>query len=160
MERPQRRRVVGIVLIVLGIYFLSAYFFPTGGLSLALLGAFLLAGYALSERMPGFLISGCILLGLGMGIVLTDLLGDPWWPLILLGLGAGFCAIPSADRRQGWALVPGGILVLLGGLFLLTLQEIGLTWAFWDTIGRWWPVALVAVGIWILWRQWRLGPRR
>lgn len=154
MDQPRRHdRIIGIFLIALGIYFLAADLLPRGGLGLALLGALLLAGYGLTDQLPGLLIAGFILLGLGLGVALTDLLGDRWWPLILLGLGFGFCAISTVERRQGWALVPGGILVLLGGLFLLSIHGVWVNWEFWNTVGRWWPVVLVAIGLAVLWRE-------
>ncbi len=161
VDQPRTgRRVIAILLIVLGLYFLAAQLLPQGGLGLALLGGLLLAGYGLGGRVQGFLIAGCILLGLGLGMALNDLLGPGWWPLILLGLGLGFCAIPVGARDQAWALIPGGVLVLLSGLFLLTAQGVGFTREFWEAVGRWWPLILVALGAWILWRHWRLGPRR
>jgi hypothetical protein len=55
---------------------------------------------------------------------------------------------PSRPRRgQGGTLVWGAILALLGVYFLLkeTFQlDV-------PDIGRFWPVAVILVGVWILW---------
>jgi hypothetical protein len=47
-----------------------------------------------------------------------------------------------------WPLIPGGILALVGGALLL--GDAGLT--FLTIVGQFWPLALVAAGLYLLWR--------
>jgi hypothetical protein len=95
----------------------------------------------------GFRIPGCILTGLGAGIVL-DSMGFGSGGFAALGLGLGFVALWVLDRAQWWWLIPGAA-VGLGGL-----QSV---WSGSGWTGNWFfPLALIAFGAYLLsGRQWR-----
>jgi hypothetical protein len=146
----------GLVLILLGLVFLADQFYPGilgGWMFLAGLGLIFLIAYVFS-RQYGFLIPGCILgaLGVGVGLIETNTLtGDGEGGVIVLALGLGFIAIWLIDllvtrgRRAGWwPLIPGGILTLVG-VGILSGNE-----AWVQDIGQWWPVVFIIVGVWIL----------
>ena len=139
MGRQRQQQVVaGLVLIGLGValFFLNrdvgintaAIFFLIGG-------AFLAAYFY--RREYGFLIPGCILLGLGGGTVGGSR---------NLGLGLGFVAIfviafLYERKSHWWPLIPGTVLILLG---LRRMEEV-FSWLL-----RNWPLILVIIGVLIL----------
>jgi len=109
----------------------------------------------------GALVAGMVLLGLGSGIVLGDrgaagIRAGTW---LLLGLGAGFIGIYVLAlilklRSHWWPLIPGFILLALGGArylrhFALLPPEVVMA------ARTWWPAALVLVGSWLLIRALR-----
>lgn len=148
------RSVLALLLIGGGILFMLGQFNPFidfGGLVLLLLGSVLLYAYwsTRSGHRIGFLIPGAILFGLGIGQVLSNWMYVGNWDgdFSTLGLGFGFCLIWLLERRQWWALIPGGILVLVG------LSSIAL-------ISSVWPLALIALGVYLLYGQSRRRPLR
>jgi len=152
----RRGSVAGVVLIVLGVLFLLGQWTGVGGEGLvALIGAAFLAAYALT-RNYGLLVPGGIMTGLGVGIIYQDRLDGEGTP-VLLGLGLGFAAIYLVDRavRRAaggwWPLVPGAVLTLIG--LLQAGNQSGLQGA----LGRWWPLALVLLGLYLIFRR-RGGP--
>lgn len=146
----ERRRVLpGIILIVLGVVFLLAQQGRVGGQAVvAAIGIALLVAF-LYTRNYGFLVPGGIMTGLGLGIIYRSQSDQGW--AVLLGLGLGFASIYVLDvltggRRGGqwWPLIPGGILTFFG-----LAQASG----FLGTIGRWWPIILIVIGVYLLFRQ-------
>jgi hypothetical protein len=126
-----------------------------------LLGVIFLA-WGVAVRHPGPLIPGCILSGLGVGILLSQWLsasisGQAQGGIVTLGLGLGFLLIMPVQQmvtRQTahwWPLIPGGILSVTG--FGLLLGDPGMLW-----IGRLWPLALIGVGAVLLYQAVR-SPR-
>ncbi len=162
-EESKRRPSLlpGLILIILGVAFLALQFFerPWGpGFILALVGLIFVIS-ALITRNPGLYIPGFILLGLGVGLAAMTILPreEKNWPLILIGLGLGFLAIwPTStipQRQHPWPLYPGGILTGLGLLFWMAMYEVvGLTMESLASILRWWPLILVVIGAWIIYR--------
>ncbi len=140
------RTALGFILIAGGVLFLLsqlASFGSFGNLVPLLIGGGFL--YAYFSTKPGyrvgFLIPGAILTGIGVGELLEHfapfrLGGD----ISALTLGIGFCAIWFFERKHWWALIPGGILVLSG---LSTMY----------VIGSLWPLALIAIGVYLLYGQ-------
>jgi hypothetical protein len=153
----------GLVLILGGILALAAQFAPDmwgdffGTYLLLGLGLiFIVAG--ILTREDGWFIPGGILTGLGAGVAVVSsswaarLPGDEggWF---LLVFAAGWALIPImtaifSDETHWWALIPGGIIglvgaaVLFGGVFTDVLE-----WA-----GKLWPLALIFVGVFVLWK--------
>ncbi len=160
----QKRRVgTALLLIALGVLFLLDNYVDLGETFLAIVGLFLLAAYFALGHNPGFLIPGGILTGLGLGIYATgagflerDEMGGS---LIMLGLGAGFLLIWVLERRQRWAIIPGSIISGVGALLLATTLGGIIPWEMWRAIRDWWPIMLVALGLWILYQQ-LVGQRR
>ncbi len=159
-EGDQSGRLVGAaILIGLGLLFLLMNFAPSldlGRLILIGLGGIFLAA-AFLTRSPGLVIPGCILAGIGVGVWLVS--GGPAFgssgdgAIILICMGLGFAAIMPLMRLVGgqphwWPLIPGGI---LGGIGLLMMfGDAGLSLL--EQIGRFWPVALILIGLYILLR--------
>jgi len=143
-----RRVVPGLVLIALGVLILFFQQVGVGGEAVvAVIGLVLLAGYAYT-RNYGFLIPGGIMTGLGMGIILAAR-SPGGGSAVLLGLGLGFLCIYVIDARwrhmpAGWPLIPGGVITVIG--LLVAAGESGLLAA----AGRWWPVVLILVGVYLL----------
>src|SRR5438552_2702557 len=146
----RERNILAIILIGAGVLFLLqqlTFFGSVGDYILLLLGGIFLYAYFSSRPgfRVGFLIPGAILLGIGVGQALSRVpFIQEWGPHNLSGLtlGLGFCLIWALERRHWWALIPGGILVIT------SLSE---GWM----IGRLWPLALVLLGVYLLYDQYR-----
>ena len=128
----------------------------TLAIGLAFLAAFL------PNREYGFLIPGCIVSGVGVGIVLAGVLDDPWdGAAVLFSIAGGFIAIwvvsmlirsgdkgwprgDSADAQQAlwWPLIPGGILTIIGIVVVADAGD--------SDVLRWWPVLIIGAGLIVL----------
>ncbi len=147
----QRQLVPGLMLIALGVLFLLVQQAGWGGEAVvAVIGAAFLVGYAFT-RHYGLLVPGGIMTGLGAGIIYETQVQGGGAP-VLLGLGLGFISIYAIDaggRRHAagwWPLIPGGVLCVIG--LLLAAGQRGLLGA----VARWWPVLLILLGLYLLWR--------
>jgi hypothetical protein len=155
--------IVGLVLILGGLLALAGQFVTIslgeyfGTLLLLGLGLiFMVAG--ILTREEGWFIPGGILTGLGAGVAL---MASPWaarlpgeaggWFLLVFAAGWALIPIMTAifgDETHWWALIPGGIIglvgaaVLFGGVFIDALE-----WA-----GKLWPLALIVIGGSLLWK--------
>ncbi len=129
---PAKRKggglVAGLILVMLGIGLLVIQFTNFDEFIIVLfLGIAFLIG-AVATRTYGLAIPGCILAGLGIGLLLERLVEQGQLQLqepVPLGLGLGFIAIWVFDQfftrtvpSQGrwWPLIPGGILLAVGVL--------------------------------------------
>jgi len=146
MNTSRARLIPGLILIVLGIAFLLAQYFEFGpALFLTLLGLAFLIPYVFT-RSYGLLVPGCILAGIGLGLVfdrppLNTAIAVP------IGLGLGFIAIfvvhlVVARESHWWALIPGGVLVLVGIAEGIPYAQV--------LIEKGWPLILVLIGLLIL----------
>jgi hypothetical protein len=96
------------------------------------------------------------LLVLGVVIALNNILPLTFLgALLFAGMGLVFCLIyVLGDRRQQWwALIPGAILLIFG-LFVLAEGS-----AQGNSSVRWWPLLLIAAGLWIGWQEARRAQR-
>ena len=156
MGEKRRGWVGGLVLIMLGVVFLMNELFPgvLGGWTfLAGLGIVFLVAYILGKQY-GFLIPGCILTGLSVALALVEngIVSVDVEDGVIVGLlGLSFLAIwlidllVSRGRPLGWwPIIPGAILTVVGAA-LFTDNE-----AWLESIGQWWPVIFIIVGVWIL----------
>ncbi len=146
MPINRARLIPGLILIVLGIMFLLMQYFEFGpGLFLVLLGLVFLIPYVLT-RSYGMLIPGCILAGIGIGLIFDrPPLGTT--VAVPIGLGLGFLAIfvvqlIMARSSHWWPLVPGSILVLVGVAEGVPQAQ--------TLIEKGWPLVLVLIGLLIL----------
>jgi len=149
-----------VVVLGIGLFFLLAQIVPDIGRWIVLgIGLVFLAAFV-AKREYGFLIPGCIVSGVGVGIVLASTLDDPWSGVsVLFSIAGGFVAIwiistlmhsadrgwPDGDSKDvaqalWWPLIPGGILTLIG---IIILAEDG----FDSDLLRWWPLLLVGAGL-------------
>lgn len=147
----RREQVPGLALVIIGATLLALLQLgATGEVVVALVGAAFLVVYA-TTRLYGFLVPGGVLTGLGVGLVLESTLDVRGGVLLSLAAGFGFVALLdrlAGGRRDGgwWPLIPAGILVVIG-----LSQVLG----GWEALQRWWPLALVAVGVVSLVRAYR-----
>lgn len=154
--------VMGVILVAAGCGLLARRFLPFGweqALLLALGLAFTVLG--ILRRAYGSLVAGMVLLGLGVGLVLGERgalgLAKVHWLLICLGLGfvgLYLFGVLLAMRKHWWPLVPGMILLALGGgdwVMRLDLLPVGLV----RVVQVWWPLILVVAGLLLLIRAFR-----
>ena len=155
-ERRRGGWIGGVILIMLGVIFLVEQFFPDtfgGWMFLAGLGAIFLVAYVFTQQY-GFLIPGCILGGLSVGVALVEtnaVTGPGSDGVVALSLGLSFFAIWLIDmlvargRTAGWwPLIPGAF-VTIAGAAVFSQNE-----AWLQDYGKWWPVVFIVVGLWIL----------
>ncbi len=89
--------------------------------------------------------------GLGIGIIYETRLHASGAP-VLLGLGLGFLGIYVIGSLRGrtagdrWPIIPGGILT--AAALLIAANQTGILGA----VGRWWPLVLIAVGVYVILR--------
>jgi hypothetical protein len=150
----------GVVLIAVGAALLATRLAELDAAPLWLLGVGLaLALLGIFKRSFGLLLGGLIPLGLGAGMVLgeRDVAGQPLNTWLLLATGSAFVASYLLARLlqlrvHWWPLVAGGALLLLAGLriarrFVLLPPELVIV------VREWWPVALVAGGLFLVIRS-------
>jgi hypothetical protein len=161
-EKKETGWIGGLILIVIGLLALFGQLLPesiTSNLGLYVVSALGLVFivWGIAARNAGPMIPGGILSGIGLGIVLIEAVNFPanvdeggvfmlafalGWALIVL-LTAVF-----TPKTHWWPLIPGGIMafiglaVLFGGVFLNALELVGILW----------PVALIILGIFILYQ--------
>jgi hypothetical protein len=159
---PRDRVAFAIILIVVGVASLATQLLqPTtdvGGWIVTIIGLGLLGAFALT-RQYGYLIPGGIMTGLGAGIVASEALtfatDESASGPIVLGLGLGFVgiwvigSIVRVAQNHWWPVIPGGILVVVGGALLVGGQAVDLL--------DYWGVVIIAVGLLVLWRAWSEG---
>ncbi len=162
-NKPRRRSALigGALLIAIGVLTLLAQLGILENLDvlfLPILGALFLI-WGLSTRTFGLVIPGGVLGGIGLGIwLLRGPLADAAEPvqgagfMFAFAAGWGLIALLSritADTPQWWPLIPGGIMAAIGGLLLA--GETGTR--ILELSGYFWPVLLIVLGLWILWRR-------
>ena len=155
--------MAGVVIIGIGVFFLLAQLVPNVGRWIPLLIGLIFLAAFVPKREYGFLIPGCIICGVGVGVVLAGVADDQWsGAVVLLSIAGGFIAIwvvsvllrradkdwprgASRDAAQAlwWPLIPGGILALVA---VVVLAEEG----FESDLLRWWPLLLIGAGVVVL----------
>lgn len=160
---PDRRLTAGVVLIAFGLLALLATLINSDILGLSILPilgvAFIVWG--LLARLPGVMIPGGILSGLGLGVLLSELAfstmpGETRGGIVVLGLGIGFLLIVPltwlvTQAPHWWALIPGGILATIGMALLAGGPALNAL----TVIGRFWPLIPIAVGVLLIWQMLR-----
>jgi len=162
-ETPRAKRgwVGGVILILIGglallsqfVNFDERFFLP------ALSAIFLVWGVL--TRKTGLIIPGGILAGVALGAYMVegqyDSVAEPaQGALFLLSFAAGWVLITlisfytNADHRPSlWPLIPGGIIAVVGGLMLVGGQALKVL----ELLGQGWPVILIAVGLYMIFRR-------
>jgi HRDC domain/TgpA N-terminal domain len=97
-----------------------------------------------AQKSYGFLVTGCILAGVAVGILLESSWG--WNGAFLISLGIGFIMIDRLETRQNkWPFYVGIILAVLG--LLIGILETGFLGSFWFAL------LLIGAGVFILTRS-------
>lgn len=123
-----------------------------GALFMAAIGlSFALVYLARREHWWAIIPSGSLFSVAAMILVASTAAAGMALGVLFLGTALTFLLIywlpqPTDDRR--WALIPAGILALMGVLALLALSELRL-------LNYLWPLTLIIGGGYILWRAWR-----
>lgn len=159
----QRGRLVGgIVLIMLGAIALIAQFVEVGewlGLLILPTMGLLFFAWGIAARQSGLMIPGGILTGLGIGTLLItgpfeSASGDVQGGIFMLAFALGWALIPIVAAivtgdNHWWALIPGGIMGLIGAALLLG----GVAQDALELLGNIWPVFLILAGLFLLLRR-------
>ena len=153
----------GIALIILGlILFLHSLGFWIFHWSLILIllgGSFLFAAFF--SRQKGTVFPGTLLLLLGLFFYLRydGLLYDPMyyqWPIFPTIVGVAFLVTYIFNPEDWGLLIPAGILIIVGLLFLADNYRI-LRIDMGELVSTWWPLILVVIGLKLIFERklWR-----
>ena len=102
-----------------------------------------LAVYARDRKQWWFLVPAYVMLAVALmvGLIGLGILGDLLIPAyVMFAIAVPFFAVYAWDRRRWWALIPAGVMTIIGLFFLVA--EAGLKWLA--------PVLLILAGAWIL----------
>ena len=165
MDQQMRRNlVVGVVLVLLGVWFLAVQFVPGLGswiniewswpLLIMAVGAFLLL-FGLLVGAPGMAVPAVIVAGIGGILYYQNATGDwtSWsylWTLIpgFVGVGVILAGLLGGDFRS--SLTEGGGLIIISLILFFIFASI---MGGWNLLGDYWPVLLILLGVWLLIRQ-------
>ncbi|MGE5335099.1 MAG: hypothetical protein ACM3N4_10400 [Nitrososphaerota archaeon] len=163
-----QQSVIGIALIVIGVLAFLVTLVRAQDLGLFVLPALsiMLLAWGSLIRSGVLVVTGAILAGIGVGLVLaerafTGLSDTAGAGLIVLFTGLGVLLVMpllfvTTRRWERWPLLPGGILALLGAALLFG----GMLRSAVELVGRLWPLALVALGLSLLWQGYRNRSKR
>jgi hypothetical protein len=164
-EKRRSNLVLGLFLLLAGIWFLAVQLFP--GLSqifhielawpLFVVGAgMLLLVLALLLGAPDMAVPACIVGGIGMLLYWQNATGrwESWsyaWALIpgFAGIGVILAGVLSGRMRRALGEGFGMILSSLV-LFAIFASFLG----GWRLFGPYWPVLIILLGLWLLVRPW------
>jgi hypothetical protein len=161
--RGDHRLATGIVLISIGIAILLTRWLNLDAYLVLVIGASLLGWGSLSHR-AGLIISGGVLTGVGLGILVYE---GPWSipetnqnGLFLVCFALGWFLITLltglfTGRIQWWPVIPGGIMAILGAAVLW--RDDPRVWH--DYFGWMIPILLVLLGVYLILRRGRPKPR-
>ena len=141
-RRRNHRIVAGVILVLFGLATLLQRWLDIGNYIVIVLGVGMLVWGSISHR-SGWIIPGGVLSGIGLGILAMQ---GPWQipiadqnGVFLLCFAMGWFLITLLTAlftcTQWWALIPGGIMALIGGSILVTngairWMDLNLVYAF------------------------------
>ncbi len=152
-RRYDRRLIGGVILILAGLVVLLQQWFNIDMYMVLLLGAAMLAWGSYSHR-AGWIIPGGVLTGIGLGILATQ---GPWHFaealqggifLVCFAFGWGLITLLTAlftTCTMWWALIPGGIMAVIGGSILVTNGAMR-----WEDLNLVYAALLICVGLGLL----------
>ena len=151
-HRRNSRIVVGVILVLFGIATLLQRWLDIGNYIVLLLSLAMLVWGSVSHR-SGWIIPGGVLSGIGLGILAMQ---SPWqFPvadqngvfLLCFALGWFLITLLTAlfTCTQWWALIPGGIMALIGSGILLTNGALR-----WMDLNLVYAVILIVIGLILL----------
>ena len=146
-----RNRGPGYILILLGLillvgnlgYFSILDFWP---LLIVLAGVLFFIQWISDRENYGLLMPASIMIIVGLLFLYCEYFG--WyqmrdlWPVFVMAPGIGFILMYLLGEQEAGLLIPGGIMLAIGILFISSNE-----WAW-----RWWPVVLIVVGALIILR--------
>ena len=156
------RRILGIILIAIGAVSMAARFgWLSGDYMLMGLGAVFLAGYYLRGRPIGFLVPACVLLAIGL---FSNVQSGRWFhvgsrlggALFFFFMALAFFMVQALHRlgrgdrekKLRWPAIVGTALAAFG-VFVYGAEHWNL--GRWLAVaGRFWPLVLVAVGLYMI----------
>ena len=162
MTSSQRSALAGgVILILLGILFLAGQVMPSlwswvnefsWPLIVIGVGVFLLIIGVLANA-PGMAVPACIVGGIGAVLFWQNRTGnwESWayvWALIPGFVGIGTIVMGLWEGK--WSAIRGGLwLMLISATLFVIFGALlgGLFGASWDVISKWWPVALILLGV-------------
>ena len=162
MNAQHRSRIfIGLILIILGAWFLARQFFPdlqiwsqmnlTWPLLLVGLGIFLFI-FGLLSQTPGMAVPAAIVTGIGGLLYWQNETGNwsSWayaWALVpgYVGVGSILAGLLGENPRKS---ILDGINLILISLVLFTIFSTLLGGPV--TLGLYWPLLLILFGLWIL----------
>lgn len=162
---PNRSVLWGAGLIILGGLTLLAMLTNWSVLQMAILPfiAALLLVVGIRTRSSGLLVPAGILSGLSVGVILANLLEgkvseDTIGGVVLVSLGVGFALVIALQAlartfTHWWPLIPAVFLAAIGVALMTQGQNSPALTVF----GYIWPVALLALGVWLFTRGMRRG---
>ncbi|MFI5261340.1 MAG: hypothetical protein ACHQZR_02145 [Candidatus Limnocylindrales bacterium] len=147
----------GIFLVAIGVALLVGQLttpLSAGTLLLDALGATFLVTW-LVNGARGAMVPALVFIALGAAATLTDLgtLSGPGWGSFFLGLAFALAWLigRTAGGRHGWAAWAAVLFLAFGGVQLAGHIP------GWPDLGQLWPVLIVALGLWLIWRARRPG---
>jgi hypothetical protein len=151
-RRRNPRIVAGIILVLFGAATLLQRWLDIGNYIVLLLGIGMMIWGSVSRR-TGLIIPGGVLTGIGLGILAIQ---GPWqFPvgdqngIFLLCFALGWFLITFLTAiftfTQWWALIPGGIMALIGGGILVTNGAIR-----WLDLNLVYAIILIVIGLVLL----------
>jgi hypothetical protein len=136
--------VVALMVALITLNILSDEFVATyvlAAIALAFLVVFLRDRAQWWALIPTYVL---LAVGLMVGLIEVGILNDLIIPAyVMFAIAIPFIVVYARDPKQWWALIPGGIMAVIGFSFLIAEAAVAY-------IG---PVVLVLVGAWILVRQ-------
>jgi hypothetical protein len=150
--------IFGLVLICLGIIFLADNldfikldFSSIWPALVVLIGLAFGLSFLYNRKNYGLLMPATILIIIGLLFWYCSITGwyhmNILWPMFLIGPGLGFYFMYLLGEKEKALLIPAGILVGLGLLFMLRFSR----------ILRYWPLILIIIGIYLLYKHYREG---
>lgn len=153
----------GVILILVGVFFLLVQFFPgllgwfdlsqQWPLIIVLIGGLFLLGALLGTpplAMPAFIVGGT-----GLILYYQNLSGNwaSWsyiWTLYPGLAGLGVILMNALSGKMGEGLREGGKLLLISAALFVVFGGFFTGWGVWS---QFWPVLIIAAGLWLLWKN-------
>ncbi len=160
-RRARGRMIAGVILVLIGVMTFLSQFFPSAGLLFLPGLAVIFLAWGLLTHKIGLVIPGGVLAGIGAGAILMEgpfknVQEPAQGGIFLLAFACGFLLISLLSpfvlperRLMWWPLIPAGFMAFTGAA--LFAGPAGLTVLHY--LGYGWPVVLVALGIWMIFRR-------
>jgi hypothetical protein len=151
-NRRNHRIAGGVILIIYGAAIMAQRWLDIGDFIVLLLGLSMLVWGSVSRR-TGWIIPGGVLIGIGLGILAFE---SPWFfpnadqnGVFLLCFAFGWFLITILTAlftcTQWWALIPGGIMALIGGSILVANRALR-----WEDFNPVYAIILISIGLFLL----------